>query len=421
MWKCSATCWDGKIQIAEDCKNCNEDVKLCRSATCGDGKVDERAWEECDNWWDNGKDNKCTKMCTKYDPTKPNCGNGKLDEWENCNTCAVDLWEKCVAQWDKEEKCWNGKIDSWEDCDPNDISKKNRWKFGCSDSCKKISSNVAVCNSNYDWQIFVRLASSYNLCSRWNLVKFNYDASSLRWMWVCGTSNEFVECTAQKTVCGDGVSWNWEDCKNCSKDVKDKCVTTGDDECKCDECPEKLKDKCVTTGDDECKCDECPEKLKDKCVTTGDDECKCDECPEKLKDKCVTTGDDECKCDECPEKLKDKCVTTGDDECKCDECPEKLKDKCVDYKPDVDLPIDKQDTCGNGEKDSWETCDTCPEDLWWCAKTSNECNSCPCEYVDFAAHLTRWDTIRAKLWDKQHMVFYNYSNTLAVENFLDIK
>jgi hypothetical protein len=35
--------------------------------------------------------------------------------------------------------------------------------------------------------------------------------------------------------------------------------------------------------------------------------------------------------------------------------------------------------------------------------------------------LTRWDTIRAKLWDKPHMVFYNYSNTLAVENFLDIK
>ena len=40
VWKCSATCWDGKMQEAEDCKNCPGDVKLCRSSTCGDGKID---------------------------------------------------------------------------------------------------------------------------------------------------------------------------------------------------------------------------------------------------------------------------------------------------------------------------------------------------------------------------------------------
>ena len=52
-------------------------------------------------------------MCTIYDANKPDCGNGKIDKWEDCNTCSVDLWEKCVANWDKEEKktCGNGKID----------------------------------------------------------------------------------------------------------------------------------------------------------------------------------------------------------------------------------------------------------------------------------------------------------------------
>jgi hypothetical protein len=32
-------------------------------------------------------------MCTKYDPKKPNCGNGVIDNDsdEDCNTCPVDL------------------------------------------------------------------------------------------------------------------------------------------------------------------------------------------------------------------------------------------------------------------------------------------------------------------------------------------
>jgi hypothetical protein len=32
-------------------------------------------------------------MCTKYDPNKPKCGNGEIDNDENedCNECDVDL------------------------------------------------------------------------------------------------------------------------------------------------------------------------------------------------------------------------------------------------------------------------------------------------------------------------------------------
>ena len=53
---------------------------MCLTNTCGDGKIDRGAGEECDNGSENGKDGKCTKMCTKYDKNKPDCGNGEIDE-----------------------------------------------------------------------------------------------------------------------------------------------------------------------------------------------------------------------------------------------------------------------------------------------------------------------------------------------------
>ena len=415
VWKCSATCGDGKIQLAEDCKNCVEDVPLCRSSTCGDGKLDEKAGEKCDNWTKNGKDKECTIMCTIYDSSKPDCWNGKIDKWEDCKTCPVDLWEKCVDRWEEETKCWNGKIDEWEECDKNDALKKNRWEFGCSDSCKKLLTDAWLCNWYYDGQVFVSLSDKYNLCLSWDIIKFGYNIMSSKWTRSCGNSKEYVECWAWKTVCGDGVSWGWEDCNNCSKDVKDICISDWDDECKCDECPEKLKDICVTDWDDD----------------WWDDECKCDECSEKLKDICVTDWDDECKCDECSEKLKDVCVDNGRHECwdgvpdgweTCETCPQDMKDPCVDYKPDVDIIIiDKIDPCWNGLPDEWETCGSCPEDMWWCVITTNDCNSCPCEYVDFSTDLTKWDVVRAKLRDRPHFVFYNYSNIVSVENYLNNK
>ena len=217
---------------------------------------------------------------------------------------------------------------------------------------------------------------------------------------MCGTNKESIECTAQKTVCGDWVPWNWEDCNNCSKDVKDPCVTDWDEDCTCEECPEKLKDICI---DEDCTCEECPEKLKDICI---DEDCTCEECPEKLKDKCV-------KDEDCWNGIPDPWEN-------CDSCAQDMKDSCVQPNPDPDVPGIVVNNCWNGEMDPWETCEECPEDCgWWV--TGEECNSCPCEYVDFAANLTRGDTIRAKLWDISRPVFYNYSNTVAVENYLKIK
>ena len=304
VWKCSAWCGNGKIEEWEDCKNCSKDVKMCKSSTCGDGKVDKEAWEECDNWKNNGKDKKCTKSCTKYQSDKPNCGNGEIDEWEDCKTCPVDLWEKCVDWWNQ-KNCGNWVKDEWEECDMNDKTQKNWWVNGCSNSCQKIGENSWICNSDYDWKVLVNLTTSSNLCLKWVAKKFVFDVENVGWSWICidETSQNFVKCIAQKSICWDFVVWDDEYCFNCPEDLKDICVDNGDDGV---------------------------------------------------------------------------------------------------------IPDDETD-------DTEE-----PEDREWNI-TNEDCNSCPCEYADFSTDLAKWDTVRAKLWDKKLSAFYKNSNSLSLESFLGSK
>ena len=78
--QCSAICGDGKIQLAEDCKNCPDDVKLCKENTCGNGVLDLNAWEECDNWENNGKDKKCTLITDTSAEINPSAINAPAAE-----------------------------------------------------------------------------------------------------------------------------------------------------------------------------------------------------------------------------------------------------------------------------------------------------------------------------------------------------
>jgi len=396
VWPCTATCRDGEIQLAEDCKNCPEDVKMCRDSTCGDGKIDKWAWEECDNWSNNGKDWKCTLKCTIYDINKPKCGNWVIDEWEDCKNCPIDLWDKCIK--DEESLCWNGKRDQNEECDFMDNTKQWRWDWWCSQSCYKISKDWWLCNPEYDWKVLKSISKS-NLCERWISSGFAYNSTLFEWSWICiyNNTNNYIKCKAKNSVCWDNNIWEWEDCKNCPNDLKDICIDEWYN-CKCDECPEKLWEICIN-----CKCDECPEKLWDICIDKWEDE----------NDKC---GNGEV----------DPWET-------CKTCPKDIEDGCIDYR--------KSDNgCGNWELDSWEECDDwadngkngrctgdCKlveekqnddsEDKWEIA--NENCNSCPCEYVDFSTVLTKWDIIRAKLWDKFRSVFYRYSNAVSVDTFMD--
>ena len=258
-------------------------------------------------------------------------------------------------------------MDDGEECDFNDVEKKWRWKDWCSASCHQVISENGVCNAKYDWKYFKVLLNFKDLCSKWELKNFSFNANTLKWSWMCAiSSNSYVKCSAKKSVCWDGIVDSTEDCPECSKDLKHACVV---DYCKCNECSEKLKDACVAPYVP------IPDVLK----------CKCDECPKKLKDACIM-----------PDVIIPKC--------KCSECPEQAI--CVGPYFPPDRVIVPEDT------------DSDLDDTWHVE--NNNCNTCPCEYVDFSTELTKWDTIRAKLWDKALFVFYRYSNSVAIESFLDL-
>ena len=358
VWKCSAYCGNEKIEKWEDCNNCSKDVKLCRSIVYGNWVVDERAWEECDSGKDKDwNDVECTKMWTIYDENKPNCGNGEIDKWEDCDMCPVDLWEKCVAGWEKAwNLCWDWVLNWGEQCDFRDDTKANWWTQWCSNSCQKVDKDSWECNTMYDWMNLTRLINSSDLCDRWVLRNFSFNANKLQWTRLCvnDNTNLFVKCFAKKSGCGDWVIWNDEKCYNCSLDLRDICVTDWD-----------------YSEDENCKCGECPEKLKSICIDDWEDD-----------------DEENCKCGECPEKLKERCIKPDD----------------VDIPDIIQSPDEPQIS----------------EDDWWYVENDN-CSACPCEYVDFSTELTKWDTVRAKLWDKSLSVFYRYSNSTALETFIDVE
>ena len=41
--------------------------------------------------------------------------NWEIDKWEDCDSCSVDLWYRCVKE-GHFDKCGNWKVDEWETC-----------------------------------------------------------------------------------------------------------------------------------------------------------------------------------------------------------------------------------------------------------------------------------------------------------------
>ena len=512
VWECSASCGNGIVEKWEDCENCSKDVKVCRSKTCGNGKVDELAWEECDSQKDKEwNDVECTKMCTIYDSSKPNCWNGERDEWEDCENCPVDLWEKCIYWWNRASiDCWNGERDEWEECDPKDISENGWWSDWCSNTCKQIDKNSWKCNPDYDWK-FLELVNDSNLCLTWTFMDYNYNPIKLRWTWSCKNEETgiFMECVATRPYCWNGNVDKWETCENCPQDLKERCIDGCDAEfaqfplekcpdgaiCSYTKCEGTIRykiDKCQSDyrlEDGGCVCDkfengieactpwcpcadlnDCPEELKKQCKNLCwngelDNWETCETCSQDLKEICVDIcaenfenfplrecldwaicsymecggmirynidkcqsgyklDDGECVCNkfengieactpwcpcadlnDCPEELRKKC-DIEDEYCNCETCPEKLKERCITDPAPVVVVYEEED---EEDDDEWN---------WW-SVTNDSCNSCPCEYVDFSTDLVKWDSIRAKLWDKSLSAFYRYSNSVAVDSLLD--
>ncbi len=157
-WKCTGSCWNGVPEWNEQCDNWTGNwVDWSCSADCMIVDPEHYCWnwvvdtpkEKCDKWKDNWIFEKgCTVNCTEFDPEKPNCWNGKEDEWETCEDCDTDLWEKCKA------KCWDWIItEPYEQCDP----KADNWEgVQCSETCSITKPEClnwecdTVCNKSID-------------------------------------------------------------------------------------------------------------------------------------------------------------------------------------------------------------------------------------------------------------------------------
>ena len=227
----------------------------------------------------------------------------------------------------------------------------------------------------------------------------------------CITCPEKVwECTA---YCWNEAVEIWEDCINCSDDVK---------LCRSQTCWNGVLDE--DAGEE---CDNWAENGDKKYlawdgltyIVDGVEKVKCTSMCTKYDSENPWCGDWNFEAWE-----------------RCDNCSVDLWEKCVD----------NRNLCGNGNREWWENCDNCPDDAWeLCIQSympdelnlpessdvedegdsdwhldNDDCNTCPCEYVEFSTELVRWDTIRAKLWDKQEFVFYRYSGPVAVESFIDL-
>ncbi len=80
-----------KRECRNDCQYGNPTFVSCRTAvegTCGDGIIQYKAGEECDDGENNGKIGFCSGSCQLV--SEPVCGNGILDEGEYCDTVNYD-------------------------------------------------------------------------------------------------------------------------------------------------------------------------------------------------------------------------------------------------------------------------------------------------------------------------------------------
>ena len=445
MKECVWSCGNGEKENPEECDNwegngkdgkCTEDCKALKQY-CGNGKVE---WgEECDKWKENGKNKwewSCTVACTYFEEDKPECGDGEKKEWENCMNCAIEYGEICM--W----RCGDWVMNMWEECDNWE---ENGRDGKCTFECKETKDDRKYCGNN--------IVEKGEECDLWGL---NGNG-------ICGK-----DCKRPKVwKCGDWVLNEWEECDNWENNGKEgvncdkKCKYV--EECKngkyekwetCENCPEDLWDKCKPgprcgdgTVDEWENCIECPEDVwicvwfcgngkldvweecdpKDEIKQNWWDYGCSDLCKINTSDEVVCNSEYDWKVLSELDSLYNLCLKWNVKNFKLDGV--KWTWLCVSGKKIVECAAQKT-YCWDGILWGWENCENCPEDGKdscydpdipddWHIENDN-CNMCPCEYVDFSTDLTKWDVLRASLWDETFPVFYKYSNSVAVETFLNI-
>ena len=82
---------------------------------------------------------------------------------------------------------------------------------------------------------------------------------------------------------------------------------------------------------------------------------------------------------------------------------------------EVEIVIDVSSTCWNWIQDPWENCQNCPQDIEDCLYiVTQDCNQCPCPFVDINSNLTKNDIVKAVLWDIEKKYPRRYSLWLPI-------
>ena len=441
---CWWSCWNGKLELSEECDHWSENNgkddlcdENCRNIDpnklCWNWYTNEDEGEECDDWEQNWKNEQCSLNCKKV--TRPNCGNWKIENDENCNNCPEDLGVKCIThcgnneieQWEQCDNgdkngidnicsthctdvnsCWNWEEDDDEDCIScsTDLGDKcvdhgedcPNWKIENNEHCMNCSNDTGKC----PWSCWNRIKEPGEQCDDWDdngtenstCSKDCRNTDPIHYCWnrevekdlweICDewadnwNFDKWCRIDCQKFDPNNPLCWNWiedewETCDDCAIDLPDKCNKA------------KCWDWIVTEPYEECdpKADN-PEGIK--CV-----ECKIEK-PECINWDCDTI---------CNRALDKDCDWCYDDN---DPCPEIAWDPEWPYKCCPVIPDNPPDKL-------------CPG--WNCPLVNPICNQCPCQYADYNNTLQKNDQVRARLRDQGFMVHYNYSPMVNISNYIN--
>jgi len=233
-----ARCGDGIVQTSgariEDCDFGSNNVPLetsscnldCSARVCGDGKVNTTAGEQCDDGVDNADDKDCTSTCvvnvcgdghanTNGHINIEQCDDGNAIETDGCTT-------SCTSP-----SCGNGIVDQGEECD---LGSGNSDTGACLLNCKisfcgdgKTRTNIEQCddgnNNNNDG-----CSSTCRNETCGNGIRDNLEACD------DGNNNDGDGCSHDCVfeTCGDGIVNNGEDCDDAgeSADCNAECTTS---------------------------------------------------------------------------------------------------------------------------------------------------------------------------------------------------